>query len=231
MKLFKKFLLLLLLALGFYSFYSIPRLIIIRKIICNTQYGVCDETSINEVNKSLNKKIPDIKKELSIYLKNNFLVRDFDIQYRIPDVLEINLIIEKADYCLKSSNHDIYSYISKNGRVIELRSTCNLPTAYINNKTFNVGEIIENEYLSALNLLNQIFISYNIKEGNIVENYLEVNFNQGYKVIFPLDKDVQVLLGSLRLIVNRLNSNESESKIIEGRINVIDLRYKNPVLR
>lgn len=231
MKVFRKILLFFLLVSGFYLIYIIPRLIIIRKIICNNQYDICDQTTLSEVNKSLNKKLPEAKKEVTIYLENNFFVRDFAIQYKIPNILKLDLVIEKADFCLKSENHNVYSYIDKNGTVLELRPNCSLPIANINDKTFNVGENIGNDYLSALNLLNQIFISYNIKEGNIIDDYLEVNFNQGYKVIFPLDKDIQVLLGSLRLIINRLNSNESESRIIENRINVIDLRYENPVLR
>lgn len=231
MKVIRKILFVILLVSGFYLIYLVPRLIIVRKIICNNQYDICDQTTLSEVNKSLNKKLPEAKKEVSNYLENNFFVREFAIQYKIPDTLKINLVIEKAEFCLKSENHDIYSYIDKKGTVLELRPNCNLPIAYINDKTFNVGENIDNDYLSALNLLNQIFISYNVKEGNIINNYLEVNFDQGYKVIFPLDKDVQVLMGSLRLIINRLNSEASESKIIEGRINVIDLRYENPVLR
>ena len=231
MKLFRKILLVLIVALGFYLIYIIPRLIIISKIICNNQFDICDQATLNEVNKSLGKKLPEAKKEIAIYLINNFFVKDYSIQYKIPNVLKISLVIEKADFCLKSEKHDVYSYIDSSGTVLELRSSCNLPIAYTNEKTFNVGENIGNDYLTALNLLNQIFISYNIREGSIINNYMEVNFNQGYKVIFPFNKDEQVLMGSLRLIINRLNSEDSESRIIEGRINVIDLRYENPVLR
>ena len=230
-KVFKKILFALPLLFVFFLIYIIPRLIIVGKIICNSQYDVCDGMIIDELNKSLNKKLPLVKGEVRTYLENNFFVKDFSIQYKIPDTLNVNIVIEKAKYCLKSEIHDVYSYINENGTVLELRNSCNLPIVFIDQKNFNVGEIVSSEYLSALNLVNQIFISYNIKEGSIVDNYLEVQFNQGYKVIFPLNKDNQVLLGSLRLIINRLNTEGSESRIIEDRINVIDLRYENPVLR
>jgi len=230
-KVFRKILLVFPLLLVIVGIYIIPRLIIVRKIICNSQYSACDQVIMNEINKSLDKKLPLTKKELKIYLENNFFIRDFSIQYKIPNSLKVNLVIEKAKFCLKSEIYDVYSYVDNKGRVLELRDKCDLPVIYLQGKNFNVGEKISDEYLSALNLLNQIFISYSIKDGSIVNNYLEVQFSQGYKVIFPLNEDNQVLLGSLRLIINRLNSEDSESRIIEDRINVIDLRYENPVLR
>ena len=230
-KVLKKILYILPLLFLFSLFFVIPRVIVVKKIICSTQYDSCDQAIISEIEKSINKKLPQAKKEISIYLENNYFIRDFAIQYQIPDVLKINVVIEKAKFCLKSELNDVFSYIDKEGKVLELRGTCNLPIVYINSQNFNVGEKVNSELLSALNLLNQIFISYNIKEGKIVDNYLEVQFNQGYKVLFPLNKDNQVLLGSLRLIINRLNTEGSESRIIEGGVNVIDLRYENPVLR
>ena len=48
----------------------------------------------------------------------------------------------------------------------------------------------------------------------------------GVKVIFPLEGDIDVLLGSLRLILSQLNNDEREI-----RIGSIDLRFENPVLR
>lgn len=230
-KVFKKILLVLPLLLIIFAIFVIPKLIVVKNIVCDSQYDTCDQGITSEINKSINKKLSLAKKEIKFYLENNYLIRDFSVQYKIPSSLKINIVVEKAKYCLKSQLNDVYSYINKDGMVLELRENCNLPIIYIKGKNFNVGEKVNSEYLTALNLIDQIFISYNIKEGNIVDNYMEVLFNQGYKVLFPLDKDNQILLGSLRLIINRLNTEESESRIIEDRINVIDLRYENPVLR
>lgn len=231
MKIFKKIVLALLFLTLVTFLFFIPRLITVKKIECKNQFDVCDEEIQNEINKSANKNLPTAKKEIGNFLSNNYLVRDFTTQYKIPNILQVDLIIEKAKFCLKSSNYDVYSYIDKYGKVLELRESCNLPVGYIDDRAFNVGEEIDKEYLSALDLLNNIFISYNVKEGSIKDNFLEINLPQGYMVIFPLNEDNQILLGSLRLIINRLNTSDSESRIIEDRINVIDLRYENPVLR
>jgi hypothetical protein len=228
---YKKILFIVIFFLVIAFIFYIPRLITIKRIVCKTQFGECDQLIIDETNKLINNKMYFAKKNIHLYLKNNYLVKDFSIQYKIPDTLEIDLIIAKSKYCIKSENYDVFSYVSKEGRVLELRKTCNLPVVYIKDTAYNVGDVIKNEYLSALDLLNNIFISYNVKEGYIVENNLEITLLQGYKVILPLNKDNQVLLGALRLIINRLNTDDSESRIIEGRINVIDLRYENPVLR
>jgi len=88
-KYLRKILLVFPLLFIFSAIYIIPRLIIVRKIICNSQYSTCDQLIMNEINKSLDKKLPLAKKELKVYLENNFLIRDFSIQYKIPDSLKV----------------------------------------------------------------------------------------------------------------------------------------------
>ena len=100
------------------------------------------------------------------------MVRDFSIQYKILDNLNIYLLIEKAKFCLKSDNYDVYSLIDRDGETLELKKDCNLPVVNISDKIPNVGEKVSDSILSSLNLINQIFISYNIKEGKIIEGNL-----------------------------------------------------------
>lgn len=211
--------------------FLIPRFIKIEKISCESQFGECSEKIADDLNQFSDNTFHESKKQTETYLKNNFLVSDYSVQYKAFNLMKVNIVLKKARFCLKNKDYDVYAFIDKNGNVLELKNICNLPTIYAQGKIPNVGENVGKDLLSALNLINQIFISYNIKEGNVLSDYLEISFPYGYKVIFPLDKDMEVLLGSLKLIINRLNTTESESRIIEDRINVIDLRYDNPVLR
>ncbi|MFC1624985.1 hypothetical protein ACFL15_01265 [Patescibacteria group bacterium] len=231
MKLLSKFIIaiafIFLLSTPFY----IPRLIRIKNISCESQFGKCDQKLSEELDEFSGQNLSIVKKRMKEYLENNFQVRDFSLQYKAFETLKVNILIKKSNYCLKSNDYEVFAYIDEFGNVLELREICNLPLINIFGKIPNVGESVGNELLNGLNLINQIFASYNIKEGHIVSDSLQVSFPKGYKVIFPLDQDIKILMGSLRLIINRLNSSESESRIIEDRINVIDLRYENPVLR
>jgi len=230
-KLFRKILTIIFILLVISIPFIIPRIVKINKVTCESQFGVCDQEIENKLNSLSNSSLFLVKRNINDYLTNNYLVRDFSMQYKALSSLKVNLVVEKAKFCLKSEDYEVFAFIDGNGEVLELKEICNLPFVNIDTKIPNVGEKIGSDLLSGLNLINQLFISYNIREGNIVSNSLEVYFPDGYKVILPLDKDIQVLLGALRLIISRLNSSQSESRIIEGRIDVIDLRYQNPVLR
>ena len=198
---------------------------------CKTQYGQCDESMQQELTKYLNKSYSEVKKNTNLYLKNNFLINDYFVQYKFPNKLQVDVIIKKAIFCLKSKEYNTFAFVDKNGTVLKLRSSCGLPLVNIKGKAPNVGELVDEKTLVSLRVINETYTSYNIKEGKLINDSLEVRFPRGYKVIFPLDRDVQVLFGSLKLIINRLNSEDSASNIKEGRVRVIDLRFSNPVLR
>ena len=77
-----------------------------------------------------------------------------------------------------------------------------------------------------------MFSTYQVQDGEIIDSNLVVEVTGGRSVIFPLQGDKEVLMGSLNLILSRLNSEDEKSRI-EGAENVeiIDLRFKNPVLK
>jgi hypothetical protein len=66
----------------------------------------------------------------------------------------------------------------------------------------------------------------------IVNESLQTFLPDGKKVIFPLNRDASVLFGSLKLVIDVLNSDTKEPKIENDLlVKEIDLRFKNPVLR
>lgn len=65
-------------------------------------------------------------------------------------------------------------------------------------------------------------------------NSLLVELNDYPKIIFPLEGDREVLVGTAIFILSKINKiGISDGKIadIQSRISTIDLRYKNPVIK
>lgn len=93
-----------------------------------------------------------------------------------------------------------------------------------------MGEKVSQENLFVLNLIYSLYSSYQVGGGKIENQGLVIQLPQGITVIFPLEGDEAVLLGSLRVILDRLNEDIKDSRI-EKEVKVIDLRFQNPVLK
>ena len=65
---------------------------------------------------------------------------------------------------------------------------------------------------------------YQVGCGVISNDTLVVDMKDGFKVIFPLEGDEQVLLGSLRLIYSKIQTSNLNN------YKQVDLRFANPVL-
>jgi hypothetical protein len=104
-------------------------------------------------------------------------------------------------------------------------SILTIPTLITSENLKNVGEKTNNNQLFALKLIEGVYEMYQVNTGKMIDNSLTVELVSGIEVIFPIDGDIQVLLGSLRLVYAKIESN------ITGTYSQIDLRFKSPVLR
>ena len=230
----KKFFLLIFVFLLFAFFFLAPKLIRIEKIDCRSQFGPCNKNLEDALLKVIQDKpnLAQAKKNLSAVLNNEVLVYDFSYQFKIPNTLKINVLERKAKFALKNRQNQALALLDKDGMVIYYQEATNLPTLTTSELVPNVGERVDEETLFALNLLSNIFSFYQVKEGKIENKSLVIELPSSYKVIFPLEGDQQVLLGSLRLVLAKLNTQAQESRIKEVfNAKTIDLRFKNPVVR
>lgn len=211
--------------------FVLPKIIKIEEFDCSTQYGACDEWISKEFEILKGKNYSQTKKYTLLIIKNFIFVDDYLVQYKFPNGIKVNLSISKPVYCLKKVNENIYDYINSTGMVVRVDKECSLPVVETENYFPNMGEEIKEDILNALTTVSLMNLSFGVSNGKILNNYLQINMPQGYNVLFPLDRDSQVLVGSLKLIISRLNENASDTKIDSGIISVIDLRYTNPVLR
>lgn len=190
-------------------FFLPGRLIKINKVECESQYGACPE--------NINSKLHDVvgystlnSKQIKILLKNNLLVSDYSIRYAFPDKLKVNILLKKARFAVFNKETKEYLLLDKNAQLLGRTNGTLLPVVIQNGDTPN---------LFALALMEGIFSMYQVNRGEIFNDSLVVELPTHVRVIFPLEGDRDILLGTLRLIYSEVTDKE------------IDLRFKNPILR
>lgn len=203
---------------------SIPFIVKVN-VECSDQFGVCQDEISSNLNKFDGKSLVSALSGVKKYLKSNFLVSSFFIQFKLPNILKVNLIAKKPSYAVyDSASKNIYLATS-DGRIISVTKNTALPTVETNISA-KTGEEIDPSILFAAKLTAGVFEMYQQNFGKIDNNSLVVDLKPQIKVIFPLEGDEEVLLGSLRLIYTKITSDTVSQKYSQ-----IDLRFKNPVLR
>ena len=215
-------------------FFVIPKKLKIKKIVCQSQFGPCSASVLGSIDKIENgeKNLNDVKKELQGILSSSALVSDYSLHFQFPNIVEVNLLERKPEYAIKAKDTDSHALIDKEGHVIYFQDLTGLPVLITTEPPPNVGEVVSDKTFFALEILYGMFSSYQVREGKIENESLVIELSQGPKVIFPLEGEKDILLGSLRLVLSKLNNDGQDSKIenVSGA-SIIDLRFKNPVIK
>lgn len=194
----------------------LPQFFIKVKVVCKSQYGECPAETISKF-QSLNfKSIFQVKNGIKKVLKDDRMISSYSSQYKIPNTLLVNVLVRKPTFAFKDQDTGNIYLVDDGGSILSIEKSTNLPLVIQQGSEPN---------LFALNLIKGVYEMYNVSVGKVVDDSLTVELPGGIKVIFPLEGDSEVLLGSLRLIYTKITSGES---IIYYQI---DLRFKNPVLR
>jgi hypothetical protein len=116
--------------------------------------------------------------------------------------------------------------------VIGIIKETSLPLIYLENGLVNskIGEKVSDQLIFAGELLAEIYKLYNVRIGILKSESLEIELARA-KVIFPLQGDRQVLLGSLSLILSQLNAEPQNFRMSEEGKFIVDLRFKNPIIK
>lgn len=207
----------------------VPRMLVIKNIICINQYGFCQETLNLKLENVKGKSLKEVKQEVSAIMKQDLFIKEYVLRYEIPDKVVINAIAKKAKFVLKNIDKDKLALVDQDGLVLGLGENSTLPRVFISIDYAAVGEKVSKRELFALNLVSDLYYFYQVKEGNMFEDRLEIYLSDGVKVIFPLEGDRNVMLGGLKVILSRLNLDGKDSRI--KKVSEIDLRFKNPVLK
>lgn len=196
------------------------------QIKCQSQYGSCPEEIVSKLNLLNGKSLFFAKKSASNIIKSTFIVSDYSMQYKIPNTLQLDVLIKKPKFTIKSGISNTYALIDQSGIVLGLSGNSTLPDIVINSDLPKVGTKVDEKTLFALDLAGGVFQMYQVRDSVFADNTLLVELPGQIRVIFPLEGDYKVLLGSLRLIYSKLQSDSNTAKYTQ-----IDLRFKNPVVR
>jgi hypothetical protein len=195
------------------------------RIECKSQTGACPVEIENGISKMQNQSLFRSRSEISRFLKSQPLVLDFSEQFKLPNILRVDILTKEPLFALKDSTSGNIDLVEKNGVVLSVTQSSSLPTVVVVGGIPAVGQKVGDQNLFALNIEAGVYEMYQIQTSYIQNGGLIVDMPGGVRVIFPLEGDYQVLLGALRLIYSKIQSEPVNP------YSQIDLRYKNPVLR
>lgn len=206
----------------------LPQKIIITQINC----PACDSDLQVKFKSLIGKNWRTVNTKVSSDLTNNPEVIGSAVKFKLPNTLDVDVVYDQPLYMVHPIGGTIYYFINKNGLVIKIAGTASLPTLDYSGMLPNVGEKVDPKMLFALDTLNAIYYSYQIKSAVVKDDSLTVVTPEGISVIFPLEGDQKALLGAFKLIIDRLKIGGSQNGVDNlGRIGSVDLRFKNPVLK
>lgn len=192
---------------------------------CESQFGKCPTEIDSDLQSLKTKNLFDARRKIGAYLKNNFLISDYSTQFKLPNIILINIIAKKPHFAIKDSSSGKIMLIDQKGIVLAESENSGLPMVEVSNSLKKIGEEVDKKNLFALNLISGVNEMYQVRYGMITNDALAVDIPHGLRVIFPLEGDSEVLLGGLRLIYAKVTADYL------GTYSQIDMRYKNPVLK
>lgn len=196
------------------------------KVDCASQYGSCPSDIVTILKQNQNKSLFAAKRNIKKLFSKNLTISEYAFQYRVPNTLLVNLVVKKPSFSVLDLSTSKHIFVDYDGNILEIGQSSVLPEVRVQNQISTLGSKVGQEILFALRLQKGVYDMYQTKQGSIDDNGLVVVLPSQIKVIFPLQGDVDLLLGSLRLIYSKLENSSEISKFSE-----IDLRFKNPVLR
>lgn len=203
-----------------FAFLVLPRIIKINSLQCYSQYGICSDEIFAATSGVAGKSLAAAKTFLGDQFKKNGSVEKYTFTFKIPDILRTDLILKKAKFALVNKDTKEAALLDKDGLVLQKNTKTNLPRVEVIESLPAAGETAAADKLFALNLIYSLNFYYQADFGEIGNSGLTVKLPTGAEVIFPLEGDIEVLLGSLKLILSAPNN-----------VKLIDLRFKNPIIK
>lgn len=204
--------------------------ITIKRIECVSQFGTCNKIIDSKFDSLVGEKYLKAVSKLKNIVGEEALIEKYSFQYT-PNGVRIDIIERQARFALAKSDSELKALVDSSGLVLGFTESTQLPTVVNDNFQLSEGKVT-NKVLFALEVMHLVNLSYAVTIGKIDDgSSLSIELPKAIKVIFPLEGDIEVLIGSMILIYNDL-TNQFGSKLNTHAqiIDTIDLRFKNPVL-
>lgn len=199
--------------------------LVISSVECTNQYGPCT----NEVNKIIDQFVGTryilTRTEIQDALTKSGRIKEYKFQYNFDGTLKAQVVELKPEVALRLPDNTFYLY-DANGNYVGHTNESELPAIKL------TSDIPQADKLNfAIDLFEALFRYYSVKSAQMDGFGLTAVVNNN-TIIFPLEGDVDTLLGSLEVVLLRLNKPPEDSTIIAGSGTnyTVDLRYNNPVI-
>ena len=204
----------------------------VKDIHCKSQYGPCDGQDINYAQGFMGQNIFFVStKRVEEELEQNFKNERTYVIKVLPNTLDIVVEKRKTTFGLsrQSANARGVFLVSKAGTILSFETDSALPVLTLGQdyETPVVGKTIGETVKGAGRILDLVRHVQTIKKSKLDKTDLWVTISQGstnVDAIFNVENDPQVQVGALQLILEKAKMDNK----IPG---VIDLRFKNPVLK
>lgn len=210
----------------------LPRYLKINTVNCRSQYGHCGNTVSEDLNSVKKESLFKTKRNIIRTLKAEFLVKDFQVYFKIPGTLDVDVIEKKPKYVIVSTQDNKKVLVDKDGFVLAGTDREDLPGITTTSSLPGKGAAVSRQELFAMNVMYDIYSLYQVKTGKIENDSLVIELPDDLRVIFPVDGDRQELVGEFMLLYNEIERKHGQNTPdTEKKISEIDLRFKNPILR
>lgn len=209
----------------------LPKYFPVAEISCNSLNSPCSEELQSKIKDLKGKNWQTVRTKVVSLVDNDPEIKEYSIRFKLPNTMEVYLVENKALYAIHFPENNIFYLINNQGTIIKITGENNLPYIDYSDKLPNVGEKIDEKLIFALQTVSPIYYSYQVKSAIVANGNLNIILSSGLTVIFPLEGDQKALLGSFKLIIDHLEMNKLDNADNLGKISVVDLRFKNPVLK
>lgn len=212
----KKFILVLLItAFAFGAFYFFSKRVVIAATSCSGQNRPCSVEIENLLRSQIGKNYFSARGFLDGELMGNTKVESFSLRFIFPSAINLEIVEKEAVVALAFAPQRIFTF-DEEGNVLGEVAETNLPTA-------NVVESLSDKPIKfAAELFLALNKYYNVTSAQLSKFGLKAIIS-GTEITFPLEGNIDVILGSLEVVL--------QLKPSTGKIYTVDLRYKNPVIK
>jgi hypothetical protein len=211
----------------------LPRKVIIKDIECTNQEGMCSQKISDIVSRYRGLSLYEARNAIQSDLSGQLIRNDIQVRYLYPSKLVVTVYETKPEFALSNMEANSFRLIDMQGNILAEENSSVLPYAKVVGDLPSVGERVDEKYLFGLKILSDLSRSYQLTQGDISHSGLVIELPTKTKVLFPLEGDRDIVLGSFVLVMNQLNSVKNSSTMEKQTLagKTVDLRYKNPVIR
>lgn len=200
---------------------SLPYIVKVGNIYCKTDsQQSCRSEISSKINELKGKSLFSASKNGNNILDNSPYVASYKISYSINGNLDILVSEKKPVIALAPYTQTEFNLFTEDGVLVEVTKETNLPKVLF-------YESVANEELDFIAILGyNLLYWYAVTDLKVEKGVVTGKTPIGVTLVYPKSGDIDLLLGATKLTLSQLNTLDEET-----RITLVDLRFKNPVIK